>query len=201
MAGSENQSNSSVNHEKPYGIVDIKAYVPLTLDLDHLNYDAWYELFTTHCISFGVLGHIDDTSTKNGTNVEEWTRLDNLVKLWIYGTINKSLLQTILKKNSTAHEVSVNLENLFHDNKESKEMQIENELRNISIGTLSLSVNISKRLKSVLICWLILGNLFLTKLWSLIQLMGLEADSKMSLPSFVTANRSRVLKKFNPCFC
>lgn len=35
--------------DKPYGITTIRSFVPLILDLDSLNYDAWRELFSTHC--------------------------------------------------------------------------------------------------------------------------------------------------------
>ncbi|GJS30313.1 ribonuclease H-like domain-containing protein [Tanacetum coccineum] len=37
-----------INMEKPFDVANIKAHVPLTLDLEQLNYDAWSELFTTH---------------------------------------------------------------------------------------------------------------------------------------------------------
>lgn len=95
MAGENSTTSSS---EKPYDITNIKAFVPLTLDLDELNYDSWRELFETHCISFGVLGHVDGTSRPKSDTDLEWNKLDSLVKLWIYRTISKPLLQMILKK-------------------------------------------------------------------------------------------------------
>ncbi|GKD02246.1 hypothetical protein Tco_1177220 [Tanacetum coccineum] len=92
-------------NEKPYGITNIKTYIPLVLDLDELNYDSWSELFTLHCRSFGVLKFIDGTSTSADRASDEWAKLDSLVKLWIFGTISKPLLQRVLKKNITAHDV------------------------------------------------------------------------------------------------
>ncbi|KAJ9547106.1 hypothetical protein OSB04_019649 [Centaurea solstitialis] len=134
----------SSQNEKPFGIVNIKAYVPLVLDLDQLNYDAWCELFTTHCISFGVLGHIDGTKVNKGEDDQEWTTLDSLVKLWIYGTITKPLLQSVVKKYATAREVWVNLENYFRDNKDARAIQLENELRTLDIGDLSIGAYFNK---------------------------------------------------------
>lgn len=49
--------------DKPYGISQIKAYIPIILDMTKLNYDKWRELFETHCVSFGVSHHIDGSSS------------------------------------------------------------------------------------------------------------------------------------------
>ncbi|KAJ9543577.1 hypothetical protein OSB04_023284 [Centaurea solstitialis] len=122
------------NNEKPFGITNIKAFVPLTLDLDQLNYDAWCELFRTHCHGFGVLGHIDGSSRPTDDNDAIWHRLDSLVKLWIYGTISQSLLQMILKKHSSAYQVWTALESLFRDNKDARAIELENELRSLVLG-------------------------------------------------------------------
>ncbi|GJY57570.1 hybrid signal transduction histidine kinase M [Tanacetum coccineum] len=71
-----------VNMEKPFGVTNIKSHVPLVLDLDQLNYDAWCELFTSHCHSFGVHGLLDGTFVSTTDNAAEWKKLDSLV--WIY---------------------------------------------------------------------------------------------------------------------
>ena len=48
--------------EKPFGISQIRAYIPIRLDLDKMNYDVWRELFETHCLTFGVVDHLDGSS-------------------------------------------------------------------------------------------------------------------------------------------
>lgn len=40
--------------ERAYGVTNIKSHIPLILDLDDFNYDAWRELFLTHCLTFDV---------------------------------------------------------------------------------------------------------------------------------------------------
>lgn len=109
--------------EKPFGISQIKAYVPIILDMKKLNYDAWNELFETHCISFSVLGHLDATSTPTAATEIQWKKCDGLVKMWIYGTISESLLDKVLKKKCTARELWLTIE-------------FENELCTITIGDL-----------------------------------------------------------------
>ncbi|KAJ9535086.1 hypothetical protein OSB04_un001838 [Centaurea solstitialis] len=119
-------------NDKIYGITNIKSYVPLLLDLDRLNYDSWRELFKTHCIGYSVFDHLDGSNHK--PDDKEWCKVDSIVKQWIYGTISQTLLQTILKNDSTARDVWQAIENLFRDNKEAKALELDNELRNIVIG-------------------------------------------------------------------
>ena len=140
MAGDDNTApKSKDSNEKPYGITNIKTYIPLMLDLDELNYDSWSDLFTLHCISFGVLDFITGKPSSTNQTDEEWGKLDSLVKLWIFGTISKPLLQRVLKKNSSASHVWKMLKDIFHDNKSARAMQLDNDLRNIELGNLSIT--------------------------------------------------------------
>ncbi|GJZ44585.1 ribonuclease H-like domain-containing protein [Tanacetum coccineum] len=134
--------------EKPFGVTNIKSHVSLVLDLDQLNYDAWCELFTSHCHSFGVQGLLDGTFVCTSDNATEWKKLDSLVKVWIYSTISTSLLQTVLKKNVTTQNVWKSLADLFHDNKEARAMELHEELRSLELGTLSIA-EYFKRIKVV----------------------------------------------------
>ncbi|GKB43875.1 hybrid signal transduction histidine kinase M, partial [Tanacetum coccineum] len=70
----------TVNMEKPFGVTNIKSHVPLVLDLDQLNYDAWCELFTSHCHNFGVHGLLDGSHTSTSETASEWKKLDSLDK-------------------------------------------------------------------------------------------------------------------------
>lgn len=127
-----------VSSDKPFGISQIRAYIPIVLDLDKMNYDVWREMFETHCLTFGVLGHLDGTSVATPDTAKSWKEHDGLVKMWIYGTISGDLTETILKPKSSARELWLALENQFRDNKENRALQLENELRTITIGDLSV---------------------------------------------------------------
>lgn len=73
----------ALNTEKPFAVTNIKTHVHLALDVDQLNYDASSDLFTTHCLRFGVLGFLDGPITKKTTNELEWKKLNSLVKIKI----------------------------------------------------------------------------------------------------------------------
>ncbi|XP_010484948.1 PREDICTED: uncharacterized protein LOC104763245 [Camelina sativa] len=134
--------------EKAFGVTHIKSYIPLVLDMQKMNYDAWRELFETHCLSFSVSGHLDGTSVPATPQDTAWKERDGLVKMWIYGTISPSILDTVLKSRCTARELWVTIENLFRDNKEDRAIQLENELRSFTIGDLSVH-DYCQKLKSI----------------------------------------------------
>lgn len=124
--------------DKVFTVTHIKSHIPLVLDMHKMNYDAWRELFETHCYSFGVFGHPDGTSTPANATDTTWKERDGIVKMWIYGTISPSLLDTILKARSSAREIWTSIENLFRDNKEARAIQLDNDLRSLTIGDLSV---------------------------------------------------------------
>lgn len=134
--------------EKPFVISQIRAYIPIILNLDKMNYDVWREIFETHCLTFGVLDHLDGSSVATPETEKTWKERDGLVKMWIYGTITDSLVETILTPKSTAHDLWMALENLFRDNKENRALQLENELRMITIGDTTVQ-EYCRKLKSL----------------------------------------------------
>ncbi|CAA7028400.1 unnamed protein product [Microthlaspi erraticum] len=130
--------------DRVFGISQIKAYVPIMLDMAKLNYDTWRELFETHCLTFGVLGHLNGSSLPSSATDAPWKERDGLVKMWIFGTISDSLLDTIITKNCTAKDLWISLENLFRDNKEAWAIQYDTELRTLTIGDMSVHVYCQK---------------------------------------------------------
>lgn len=124
--------------EKAFGVNNIKNHIPLILDFEDHNYDAWRELFLTHCLAFDVLGHIDGTSTPDDDNDAPWMKRDGLVKLWLYGTITQPLFRSTFKPGGTARDIWVRIENQFRNNKEARALQLDHDLRTTEIGDRSV---------------------------------------------------------------
>lgn len=103
-------------------------------------------MFKTHCIGYSVFDHLEGASRPRED--PEWDKVDAVVKQWIYGTLTQSLLQSILKPDSTAADVWKAIQDLFHENKESKAMELDDELRNIVIGD-STIMEYCTRIKSI----------------------------------------------------
>ncbi|PWA83686.1 hypothetical protein CTI12_AA165640 [Artemisia annua] len=64
---------------------------------------------------------------------------DSLVVMWIYSTISPKLVGMIIDNNGTAHSVWKRLMEIFHDNKDTRVIQLDNEIRNMAIGNLSVN--------------------------------------------------------------
>ncbi|XP_052627837.1 uncharacterized protein LOC128134298 [Lactuca sativa] len=138
--------------DKPSSTINIKHAVPFFLDLDQMNYDIWRELFEIHCIGYGVDDHLKssaqittekekekDKATEESMSAKDaWVRKDSIVKSWLYATLSIPPLNMIFKKQTTAFEIWENLEKVFRDNKASKIIQLDRELKNISLGNSSI---------------------------------------------------------------
>lgn len=109
-----------------FAVNNIKNFLPLILDQEEGQYAAWVELFHIHACAYNVLHHIDAT-TPRPTTVDDatWKRIDAIVKQWIYGTISKDLLQTIIKPGATAQELWKRHEEIFQDNKHTRAVYLE----------------------------------------------------------------------------
>ena len=134
--------------ERAFGVTNIKHHIPVVLDLDVFNYDAWRELFLTHCLAFDVLGHVDGTSVPQDDDDLPWKKKDGLVKLWLYGTLAPPLFKTTFKAGGTARDVWLRVENQFRNNKEARAIQLDNDLCTKEIGDLSVH-DYSQSLKSI----------------------------------------------------
>ncbi|XP_076881926.1 uncharacterized protein LOC143530200 [Bidens hawaiensis] len=62
--------------------------------------------------------------------IDSWERIDAIVLQWIYGTISQDLLNTILKKDTTAHDAWTALENLFNDSKATRAVYLKTKFTN-----------------------------------------------------------------------
>ncbi|KAD5508144.1 hypothetical protein E3N88_15847 [Mikania micrantha] len=129
-------------------VTNIKNFIPITLEMENAQYTSWSELFQIHCTAFQVLDHIFPPAPPQpiATAAEKepatppvdpvlWSRLDAIVKQWIYGTISNDLLHTILKPKSTAAEAWQALANIFQDNKTSRALHLQSRFSNVKLDS------------------------------------------------------------------
>ncbi|XP_076933371.1 uncharacterized protein LOC143599267 [Bidens hawaiensis] len=124
---------------------NIRNFIPLTLDLENGEYTSWVELFTSDCTVFRVLDHIiptadspsssstadkDKEKDKGSAPLASWTRLDAVVKKWIYGTISHNLLMNVIKPKTTAKETWDAIAHLFQDNQASRAIALKTRFAN-----------------------------------------------------------------------
>ncbi|KAJ9557630.1 hypothetical protein OSB04_012244 [Centaurea solstitialis] len=119
MSKDTNPSSSNTSHPAFTVGNNIKSFIPILLDQkEGQEYAIWAELFHSQACAYNVLDHIDPSVPRPPlVDDSTWNRIDGIVKQWIYGTISKDLLRTIIKPRATAQELWTRLEEIFDDGK------------------------------------------------------------------------------------
>ncbi|GJW29306.1 ribonuclease H-like domain-containing protein [Tanacetum coccineum] len=126
---------STTNADKLIPLI-ISTKVPIKLDLEKHNYNSWSSFFIIHLDSLGLKPHVkQDTSSTN----PEWLKLDDLNKMWILGSLCDSLQEQVVTTSSNSKALCGHLKDIFHDNKDSRATNLDNELRSIKIGKMSVN--------------------------------------------------------------
>ncbi|GJT38950.1 ribonuclease H-like domain-containing protein [Tanacetum coccineum] len=110
--------------------------VPIKLDLEKHNYNSWSSFSLIHLGSLGLKSHVEtDTAYTN----PEWYQLDDLIKMWILGSLCDSLQEQVITTPGNAKALWDGLKELFHDNKDARAINLDNELRSIKIGKMTVN--------------------------------------------------------------
>ncbi|XP_048502855.1 uncharacterized protein LOC125498648 [Beta vulgaris subsp. vulgaris] len=134
-------------------VSNIKNNVPITLDLERVQYGTWAELFKVHARSHRVLPHIimpaEFTPPSTAEEKELWATLDATVLQWIYSTISTDLLHTITEPDLTAMAAWNRLRDIFQDNKNSRAVALEQEFSHLSMADFPNASSYCQRLKEL----------------------------------------------------
>ncbi|PWA44362.1 hybrid signal transduction histidine kinase M [Artemisia annua] len=123
--------------------------------------------------NLGLKSHVETADSSSEPN-PEWCKLDDLIKMWILGSLCDSLQEQVVSTPGNAKALWDHIKGLFHDNKDARAIALDNELRSINIGTMSI-------------------NEYCTKIKSLAdRLKTLDHWHREPLPSFETT-RSMLL--------
>ncbi|XP_039047663.1 uncharacterized protein LOC120188246 [Hibiscus syriacus] len=133
-------TSSSSSFYPALAISNIKTHVPITNEMENVQYTNWAELFKVHCRSHKVLHHIIPPKSKDGKATEPatlsqeeqelWDTLDAAVVQWIYSTISIDLLNTIIEADVSSMTLWNRLRYFFQDNENSRVIFLEHEFNN-----------------------------------------------------------------------
>ncbi|KAD3069385.1 hypothetical protein E3N88_37265 [Mikania micrantha] len=134
-------------------VTNIKSHIPILLEKDSTHYSTWKTLFQVHCQAYEVIDHLSSkqpaTPAPSSSDAAAaakaeaaaiaaehlWTRLDALVKQWIYATISQPLLRIIIQPGQTAHDAWTAVEKEFNDNQNTRAIFLGQEFANLSLDT------------------------------------------------------------------
>ncbi|PWA76504.1 hypothetical protein CTI12_AA236700 [Artemisia annua] len=110
------------------------------LSLEKSNYNSWSSFFNNHFGSIGLKKYIEDALTNTSTLSTldpEWSKLDDLIKMWILGTLVESLKDQVVTTLRNAKDLLDTIKTLFHDNEDARAINIDNQICSIKMGNLS----------------------------------------------------------------
>ncbi|GJZ23909.1 hypothetical protein Tco_0561368 [Tanacetum coccineum] len=116
--------------------LSIANKVPIKLDLEKHNFNSWSSFFIIHLGSLGLKSHVEQETSS--TNLE-WCKLDDLIEMWILGSLYDSLQEQVVTTKGNAKALYDHLKDLFHYNKDARAINLDNELRSIKIRKMSVN--------------------------------------------------------------
>ena len=115
----------------PFATINVKAHVPITLELRSSNYTKWSAFFHAMCGKFGLLKHINGTPAPKPVD-ETWAQNDCCVRTWLYGSVSEFVLDFTMAPDQTAHQLWVAIENHFQANKAPRSIYLSHEFHSMT---------------------------------------------------------------------
>jgi hypothetical protein len=190
-------------HAQAVSVLNVKALVPVVLDIGAANYSKWCGLFLVTLGKYALSDHVlsDAAFPEHAT----WARMDCVVLTWLYGTIAADLLESVMQPDVTALQVWLCLEVQFLGHQEQRAMNLSAEFHNFVQGDLSAN-DYCRRLKSMADARTELGDPITDKQLVLAMLQGLNPryenlqtilPLQRPFPSFIEARSQLILAEIN----
>ncbi|VFQ62008.1 unnamed protein product [Cuscuta campestris] len=134
------QNNSSKPPHLAFTTIsNVKLHVPVQLSLSQPNYKKWSRLFLLLVRRFNLKGYIDGSVVPLFDDDDEWFQLDALLQGWILSTITDEVSDLVISSVSTASALWKVIHDLFHYNKHTRAMQLEDEFRTTVKGNSTMA--------------------------------------------------------------
>ncbi|XP_066167862.1 uncharacterized protein [Oryza sativa Japonica Group] len=172
-------------HAQAVSVLNIKALVPITLDVATANFTRWRGLFLIALGKYALTAHV--LSDERRPDLAEWIQMDCVVLGWLYGTISSDLLQEVMSHDATARSVWRALELQFLGYCEQRALNLTTEFRTFHQGDLSVN-DYCRRMKTMADSLGDLGDPLTDRALVLATLNGLN-EKFDTLRSLVTMQR------------
>ncbi|CAH9111836.1 unnamed protein product [Cuscuta europaea] len=130
-------------------INNIKTHIPITLDLKDDEYSSWVFLFELHLEAHNLMFLINQDPAPSTIDVPTRKQLDALVRQWMFFTMSKDLMLTVLKSGKTSKDLWEHLKTLFQDNKGTRAATLESKFVNLKLTDCSDVDDYCDKLKAI----------------------------------------------------
>ncbi|WVZ82502.1 hypothetical protein U9M48_029756 [Paspalum notatum var. saurae] len=115
--------------------VNITSLINIRLDMTSTAYRRWRRLFTVVLGRFNLLHHVDDSPPRPNDPI--WIQEDLTVLMWLHATLADDLFDMVNDDNISARGVWTRIADFFLGNRDSRAVQLEQDLHNLEQGDLS----------------------------------------------------------------
>ena len=112
-----------------------RSLVPTVLDTAG-NYPRWREQFLLAVTKYSLLDHVHSDSV---SALADWTRMDAVVKSWLYSTVSADLADAVIDHRASAREAWLAIEDHFLGNQETRALHLDAKFRAFAQGDLSIT--------------------------------------------------------------
>ncbi|XP_052152525.1 uncharacterized protein LOC127770757 [Oryza glaberrima] len=133
-------------HAQAVSVLNVKALVPIILDVNAANFTRWRGLFLVALGKYDLTDHV--LSDAHHPANASWLQMDCVALGWLYGTISADLLQEVMAHDATARSVWRALELQFRSNSEQRALNLTVEFRTFHPGDLSVN-DYCRRMKAM----------------------------------------------------
>jgi hypothetical protein len=124
-------------HAQAVSVQNARSLVQVTLDTSSGNYSRWHEQFLLAVTKYSLQDHIySDHAT---SALPDWTRMNAVVKSWLYSTISSDLAEAVIDHRATAREAWLAIEGHFLGNQETRALHLDAKFRAFAQGDLSIT--------------------------------------------------------------
>jgi hypothetical protein len=188
-------------HAQALGILNIRALVPVTLDLDVPSFSKWRRHMLLALGKYALADHV--LSDAIYPNDPHWVQMDLHVLSWLYGTITTDLFEIVTTATPSAHIAWVALEQQFIGNRETRVQLVDTEFRTLCQGALSVT-DYCRRMKTLADSLVELGEAVPDRILAMNVLHGLSErfhtlrlflKKQRPLPTFVEIRSELLLEE------
>jgi hypothetical protein len=123
-------------HAQAVAVQNIRALVPLLLDVNSTFYSRWRESFLLTLIKFSLDCHVLSDVVHHSP---DWTRMNAVVLSWINDTITDNLADTISERGASARVLWLAIESQFLGNRTTRTLYADQAFRSFTQGDLSVA--------------------------------------------------------------
>jgi len=127
-------------HAQAVAVQNIRSLVPVVLDINSSSYSRWREQFLLTLGRYQLQDHV--LQDQPARISPDWTRMDCVVRSWLYGTLSNDLVDIVLSKSphgSIARTTWLAIEAQFLGNKEARTLHLDARFRTFVQGDLSIT--------------------------------------------------------------